>query len=178
MVILNDRVPIGGHDPALVRDQLQTLAPSSILLDLQRPAVVETEVMVRALAEASECPMGVSQIYADGLDCPVFLPPPPLDTPLTEYLAQWAGREIWLEAALGGLLWQVTGEGAAARPLPRLPASGQRDADLFCHYQIVPHPDRVDFQIWRTREDLDALLEKARSMGVTRAIGLWQELGS
>lgn len=177
MVILNDRVPIGGHDPGTVLEQLRELEFSCLLLDFQRPHVEETTAMVQALTAGLGCPVGVSEIYAGGSDCPVFLPPPPLDTPLVEHLAPWDGREIWLEAALGGLVWQVTEQGAQSHPLPRLPGSGRRDEALFCHYHISPTGDRVDFSLWRDREDLDALLKKAQALGVNRAIGLWQELG-
>ncbi len=177
MVILNDRVPISGHDGPLIAEQLRRLEPRCLLLDLQRPDTEETRALVRILTEAPSCPVGVAEPYGAGLDCPVFLPPPPLDTPLEEHLLPWRGREVWLEAALGGCTYRVTEQGCTVHPLGQVPDNGHRDADLFCRYRVCPAEDHADFHLWRTREDLDQLLEKAEAHGVTKAVGLWQELG-
>jgi len=121
--------------------------------------------------------VSVSECYAEGLSCPVFLPPVPLDMPLKTYLAPWAGREIWLEAALDGVVLTLTEAGCTAAPFFDFPEDGHSDARLHCHYTVEPGPDSAVFRLWRTRSDLDALLADAQVQGVTRAIGLWQELG-
>ena len=177
MVILNDRVPISGHDPKYILQQLRNLRCGCFLLDFQRPGCDETAALVKNLCAGLGRPVGVSQLYAEGLDCPVFLPPVPPDTPVDDYFAPWNGREIWLEAALDGVTCRVTPTGTQALPLPHHPDRGQSDPDLCCHYAILPGDGHVDFHIWRTREDLDELLQKAAPHGVTKAIGLWQELG-
>jgi hypothetical protein len=178
MVILNDRTPIHGHDPAEILCQLKGLEPALLLLDFQRQAVIESEKMVTYLAENMDCPVGVSHWYGDGLDCPVLVPPVPPDVPLGEYLTPWQGREIWLEAALGGLTYTVTEEGSNPSPLLHMPDSGLKDNALHCHYKIEEFQNRVDFHLYRTREDLDYLLQDAKSHGVTTAVGLYQELGN
>ena len=119
LVILNDQSPICGHDSSRILRQLKELLEGNrcygLLLDFERPGQEEAAAMAAALAEALPCPVGVSAAYADGLSTPVFLPPAPPDTPLGEYLAPWAGREIWLEAALNGCRITLTERGGRNR---------------------------------------------------------------
>ena len=55
MLILNDRIPISGHDPQRIADQLQQtleqLSCDSLLLDFQRPDKAETAGLCRLLAQ-------------------------------------------------------------------------------------------------------------------------------
>lgn len=182
LLILNDRTPIHGHDHSLIAGQLQEmaefLAVSSILLDFQRPDCEETSTLAKHLVNALPCPVGISEGYGGELDCPVFLPPVPLDMRLEEYLSPWQGREIWLDAALDGLQIQLTEAGAASSPLPSWDSadSGYREHALHCHYKCKQEADSIQFTLWRSRADLGALLEEAEALGVTRAVGLWQEL--
>jgi hypothetical protein len=182
MLILNDRTPAQGHDPALIASQTEECARrfrcSRILLDFQRTDSVENLAVARAVLSAASCPVGVSDIYAKELDCPVFLPPVPPHTALDNYLAPWRGREIWLEAALAGETATVTEQGSIFSSLsPPPPADiSLTDPTLHCHYQIETGNDYIAFKLWRTREDLDLLLEEGEKHGITAAIGLWQEL--
>ena len=177
MLILNDRIPPAGHDPEYILDQLAQVKCGCILLDFQREDDPETERIVRTIVESEARPVGVTPQYVQPFTCPVFLPPVPIDIPLAEHLAPWQGREIWLEAAMDRLCYSVTEQGSSPGPLPRIPDRGQRDDELFCHYHIETFEAKAEFSLWRTREDLDDLLNKAQSLGVTRAVGLWQELG-
>ena len=106
------------------------------------------------------------------------MPPMPPDVNLADYLAPWQGREIWLELALDGETITLTPAGATTAPLP--PAAqllgGHRDEKLHCHYQIHTDADSARFTLFRTPEDLDALLTEGEALGVTRAVGLYQEL--
>ncbi len=181
MLILNDRTPIHGHDHKLIAAQLEELAAGShcsgILLDFQRPGCEETATLVRYLAQVLPYPVAVSHLYAEKLACPVFLPPLPPEEPITEYLRPWQGREIWLEAALEGTVITLTAEGAAFNPLSCAPPSeGHADKSLHCHYTIDVADEQAAFTLFRTREDLQGLLAEAESLGVTQAVGLWQEL--
>ena len=176
MVILNDRIPPKGHDPAYILDQLVQLNCSCILLDFQREGNTETAALARAIAESASRPVGVTPQYGAELSCPVFLPPMPIDIPLPDHLAPWQGREIWLEAATDRLLYTVTEQGSVSASLPGRQKQGLTDHELFCHYRIETFPDRAEFTLWRTRKDLDTLLDAAASQGVTKAVGLWQEL--
>ena len=176
MVILNDRTPIHGHDPDTILQQLMALRPSCLLLDFQRPGVDTVMELARILAKELPCPVGVSHIYGKELNCPVFLPPVPPDVALEEYLEPWLGREIWLEAALEGITHTLTEEGCATAPLLHSPAEGFREESLHCHYQIIPQDKHVDFHLYRTADDLRSLLENAKTHGVTKAVGLYQEL--
>ena len=176
ILILNDRIPPAGHDPESILEQLRTLDFSTLLLDFQRPGCTEISALVRFLATELGRPVGISESYARDGDGAVFLPPVPPDVAVDKYLSPWQGREIWLEAALDGLHYTITQEGSAARTLSVRPTQGLIDDALFCHYRGETLRDRVEISLWRTRSDLDALLEKAQTLGVTQAVGLWQEL--
>jgi hypothetical protein len=180
MLILDDSTPINGHDQALIKTQIQELLScgtiDSVLLDFQRPPTDESLGMAKALT-VLPCPVAVSESYAKDLSCPVFLPPPPLHLPLHTYIAPWQGREIWLEAALGQECVAVTKEGLCTdRPWTHSDNPAHFSQELACHYKIVPLEDEIRFLFHRTREDLDALLALAESLGISRAVGLYQEL--
>lgn len=182
MLILNDCLPVRGHDPkhvtAQLRELVETLQCGSVLLDFERQGSKEAARMAGAIAEGLPCPVGVSAQYARELECAVFLPPVPQDTPLPEHLAPWAGREIWLEAALDSMVITLTPEGASLtrQTFPEDPSPVHYDARLHCHYQIQVG-DSVRFAFRRRPEDLDTLLAEAEALGVRRAVGLYQELG-
>lgn len=180
-LILNDRTPMWGHDPGIIAAQLQErvegLRCRGVLLDFQRPDISETAALAKHLTEVLPCPVGVSESYAKGLDCPVFLPPVPVDISVEEYLTAWKNREIWLETALEGKEITLTPEGAASTPLPHTapPEGCHRDEKLHCHYRITLREEIAQFSLHRTREDVQYLLEDAEKFGVTLAVGLWQE---
>jgi hypothetical protein len=101
MLILNDRTPIHGHDHGLIADQLTELVEKlkcdSVLLDFQRADVPELSLLAQKLSASLPYPVGVSDLYAENLDCSVFLPPVMPDTPLTQHLASWqAGISGWI----------------------------------------------------------------------------------
>lgn len=181
LLILNDRTPIHGHDPQRIAGQLsgvlEALDCRGLLLDFQRPGVEETAVLTRHLVQTLPGTVAVSDLYARELDCPVFLPPVPTDTPLSGYLPPWKGREIWLEMALEGKSITLTAEGAACGSLPpeAAAAGGFSEERLHCHYAVIASQDAARFTLWRTEADLEALLEEAQSQGVTTAVGLYQE---
>lgn len=182
LLILNDRTPIHDHDPVLVAAQLGDCAArlqcTGVLLDFQRPDDPQTRELTRYLCQALPCPVAVSEPYADGQSDAVFLPPPPEDEALTAYLAPWCGREIWLEMALDGQEIILTEAGAQVCPLPlwEHPAGGFREERLHCHYRSALSENSATFTLWRTTEDLDALLVEAEQLGVTAAVGLYQQL--
>ena len=181
MLILNDRTPAQGHDPDLIACQLLELEASLhykyILLDFQRPGSPENTAVVKAILSAPPCPVGVSSLYAGNLTCPVFLPPVPPHVPIADHLSPWRGREVWLEASLGGEVITVTDKGSVLTALSAtIPETNQEDQNLHCHYHIRTYTDHIDFTLWRTGEDLVALLQESESLGVTLAVGLWQEL--
>ena len=180
MVILDDSTPMDGHDPDLILKQLSELIQNqlcgALLLDFQRRDVPGQRELAKRLCSSLPCPVGVSEIYAEGLSCPVFLSPVPPDRPLSEYLAPWQSREIWLEAALDGIKLTLKESGCTAEQLWDLPEDGQREERLHCHYTIETAADSAVFRLWRTKSDLNDLLTEAESKGVTKAIGLWQEL--
>lgn len=184
MVILNDRTPVHGHDPGLIAEQLLQIVSENdvggVLLDFQRENCDQTQAIAKAIVETLPCPVGVTEFYAKELDCPVFLPPPPLHRPLTEHLSPWSGRELWLEAALDAVAITVTAEGSrfesALAPEPSAPSHLERQ--LFCRYCTDVLESQAIFTLFRTRQTLDDMLQEAERLGVTRSVGLYQELGS
>ena len=183
MVIVNDRTPVCGHDPEQILFQLCELVKndlcSSILLDFQRPDEAETKVITQAIVENPPCPVGVADSYAADHSCPVFLPPVPPHIPLEVYLSPWGDREIWLEVALSTALFTVTKDGCAITPPGDSDpfATVHRDHNLLCHYCIDAKDEEIRFHLHRTQEDLSDLLVAAEKFNVTRAIGLFQEIG-
>lgn len=182
LLILDDRFPCQGHSADLITQQLmETVAQlgcDSVLLDFQRPPEPEAMSIVSALSQSLPCPTAVSEAYARDLSCPVFLPPPPLHQPLQAHLAPWAGREIWLEAALCQEDMFITREGPSPVPIfpPEALDGGFYSEELCCRYRTRTEADRITFTLFDTPESLRAKLEKAHSQGVTRAVGLYQQL--
>ncbi len=183
VLMLDDITPIHGHDPeqiaAQLKDCVDAFACAGVLLDFQRPGNEETEHLVQVLASSLPCPAAVSELYARDVDCPVFLPPAPLHEPLKAYLTPWQGREVWLEMALDGEVITLTESGSRFSSLPPGEAfeGGHREEALHCHYKVALEEKAARFTLWRTREDLDTLLEEAEGAGVKAAVGLYQELG-
>ena len=180
MLILNDRIPFCGHDHQIIAAQLAQwidhLGCSCLLLDFQRQ---DTPMeLVRFLRKALPLPVGISAVFAQELDCPVFLPPVPPDVLPEAHIAPWAGREIWLDAATEAVKITVDAQGshreqaslADSQPLPFT-----HDA-LCCRYGTKLFSDRAVFTLQRTSEELPQLLEKAEALGVTAAISLYQEI--
>lgn len=183
MLIVNDRMPCQGHSPGLAAEQLAQAVGEfqceSVLLDFQRPAESESLAMAAALLDALPCPAAVTADYAPAPDCPVFLPPAPLHMTMEEYLVPWQSREIWLEAVLCQETAVITERGAVFTP--RFPTDnltgGFFDEVLCCRYRTEVSPGEIRFTLFDTRESLTEKLKKAHSLGVTRAVGLYQELG-
>jgi len=182
LIILNDRTPPCGHDAGLIADQLLQLweetKPFGFLLDLQRPDMATNFEVAHAVTEALPCPVAVSDVYGKELAAPIFLPLPPLDMPLEQYIAPWSGREIWLEAGLQTEVFTVTEEGCTVVPgLSRqLQEPVFEEPSLFIRYQFALTQQEARFTLQRTKKELDALLQSAE--GVTLAVGLYQQLGS
>ncbi len=184
IIILNDRTPVQGHDPDTVVAQLEQLdlqlKPKYYLLDLQRESNPQTEKIVCAVTQAFGQRVGVTEHYAANRDCPVFVSACPLRVPLEKHLAKWSGRELWLEAALEAETVTVDAHGcrreAAFLPITEEPTFF--DQNLCCRYhtQVLTH--RAVFSVGRGKAELEALLEKAAGLGVTLAVGLYQQLGA
>ncbi len=182
VLILNDSTPPGAHDPQLISDQLeevsQKLQCCCIILDFQRPENETTHRICQAIVSTVSCPVAVSDKYAERLNGPVFLSAPPLYLPLSQWLNPWKNRQIWLEAALETQIITLDETGSRIAPVllgnpPVLPHCSEK---LHCHYKIEIAPNQVQFTLHRTREDLKELLHQAENLGVTAAVGLYQEL--
>lgn len=182
MLILNDRLPCQGHSADLAAAQIleavSRLDCESILLDFQRPDSEETALVASAIVRQASVPVAVSELYAQPLSCPVFLSPAPLHIPLADHLGPWKGREIWLEAALEQETVAVTKEGISVSSC--FPAEGLTDGfydeSLHCCYHTRIFPEAVEFMLFDTMDSLPKKLELAHALGVTRAVGLYQEL--
>ena len=178
MVILNDRIPPRDPDPGKVTAQLSEILRQTgadcVLLDLQRSGC--PAALIKAIT-ALPFPVGVTEMYAAGLDCPVFVENP-MHRPLTDAAKKWPGRELWLDTAGNVQRITVTAEGAKFASLPRQVVEGvcHRDEKLHCGYHIEVREDRAEFTLFRTKEDLHDLLQEAERLGFAKAVGLYQEL--
>ena len=175
MVILNDRIPVHGHDPGRISEQLNALIDKykvdTVLLDLERPPTEEGATIVRRLCKELPCPVGITAQYAEDLDVAVFVSAPP-------HSQDWEvfqGRRIWLEVAVEKTSVRITRDGAQVipvtdtkEPLPFFCES------LFAHYGIQLSDDHACFHFSRNKEDILRLLESCH--GIEYAVGLWQQL--
>ena len=181
LLILNDRTPIHGHDPKRIADALQKAVEDlhlyGILLDFQAQNNYDLQALADYLVEVLPCPVAVSEAYAQGSDCIVFLSPPPVNMPLAEYLAPWKGRTVWLEAAMLTQRFTVTVDGCQVQTLSTAPDDlPLADAALHCHYSIQKTDRAMVFTMTRTKDDLLEHLQEAESLGIQTAVGLYQEL--
>lgn len=144
-----------------------------VLLDFEYPPSADTRKLIHDLP----CPAAAPPGYAE--NDPVFLPPPPLHVPLEKYLSPWAGREIWLEAALQKQVVTVTAEGAQISPVSSSGelSGGYYSETLCCRFTQKFTEDRAVFTLFDTPETLKRKLARAAGLGVTRAVGLYLELG-
>ena len=182
LVIVNDRIPFHRHDPGLIADQLLSLKErldiSGFLLDVQREPTPQVRALTEHLVERLDVPAGVSEGYAADLPCPVLVSPPPLLKQLSTCSSPWVGREIWLEAAVEAGVFRIGKEGGTYTPLPYSPPAQPlfyEDA-LQCHYHISLPEKAVEFTFYRQPEDIPPLLQRADALGITRAVGLYQQL--
>ena len=182
LLIVTDQFPIHRHDPEKISEQVQACVEdfgcALVLLDFQRPGSEETRQVVKSILRRLPGITGVSHLYAEGLDCPVFLPPPSLWTPPKEHLAPWAGRVIWQEVALERAVVEVTAAGAAYREVPSEPAPLPHFCPgRCCHYGIDAEKERGAFTLTRIKEDLEGFMALGKNLGISHFIGLYQELG-
>lgn len=182
MLILNDQIPCHGHDPKRILDEVIAITEdfecSRVLLDFERPGDPQTAAIVRTLTESLPCPVAVSDLYVEESDRPVFLPPAPLHQPLEEYLLPWKKREIWLETALCQEEILVTKDGSQFHSIfpPDQLSDGHLDEALHCRYRIETEEDRITFTIFDAPDTLSGKLTQVNELGVTTAIGLYQQL--
>ncbi len=181
LLMVNDRIPICRHDGAHIlrqlREAVESLSCAGVILDLQREDCQEQQALCRQLSQALPCPVAVSGLYARDLSCPVFLSAPRINGSLRQWISLYEGREVWLEAALDQQCFTVTPEGCSVTPiLEEPPVECLVARDLHCRYTLETEEKAVRIRLWRTADDLAAMLSEAESLGITRAIGLYQEL--
>lgn len=180
LLILDDSTPIDAHDPdRICRQLLQTVQSqkcSAVLLDFERAPTPRAEAVVHEILRTLPCPVGVSSAYAALRECAVFVPPVPPDVAIDEHLAPWRGRDIWMEIGANALMLTVTRNGCL-REAGTPPLCGEMlfDERLCCHYTIRTNHDSLRFFLTRTASDLAKLLARSEVLGVTRAVGLYQE---
>lgn len=184
MIIVNDRTPVQGHDPELIAEQLQylweTQKPDCFLLDLQRPGSPEAGQIVKKLLSTLSCPVGVSDLYAEEFDCPVFLCAPPVDRTLEDHIRHWEGREIWLEIAPDAALATILTSGCQFSPASLRPLQEPvfYDNTVHCHYHTDIRDQAACIHLLRDKEALRRMIRTTELSQVTRAVGLYQQLGN
>lgn len=182
ILLLDDSMPAENHNPEVVVNQLTEMAnqfsPVAVLLDFQRPVTKDLEVMADCIVKALPCPVGITETYAKNLACPVFLPPPPANQALADYLKPWEKHGIYLEIAPEALEITVTEAGSTSVQIPLLKGLPLEDERLHCHYDVKILGDKVVFTICRHKEDLESLVREAEQLGVLGCVGLYRELNN
>lgn len=180
ILLLDDSMPVQGHDPNVVTTQLNDLvkmfAVRAVLLDFQREKTEEAANMVSAILERCACTVALTVPYAQKQNCPVFLPPPPVNKPLEDYLHPWLKRGIFLELAPESVQITVTEKGSCAVSVPPVQKLLLASNRFHCHYNVKVFPEKAVFTLSRTREDLAALAQQAYETDVLGVVGLYQEL--
>ena len=181
ILILDDALPMAEHDSNRIAEELaqflNTNTIDGLLLDFQREPTRQAHLLAEQLTSLP-CPVAMPEAYAANRSCAVFLPPCPGYVPLGEYVKKWDGRSIWLEIALSShqLILTETGCQIEERSFDFAPA--YEDEKLCCHYDMTLEADRAIFHLCRTRDDLQSLLTQAQGLGICKAVGLYQELGT
>lgn len=180
LLMLNDSRPMEGHDHRLILEQLSRTAEEhrcdGVVLDFQRPWNAQTAALVRFLSAKLPSPMAVSEIYAEDTSRSIFLSPATPDVSLASHLAPWSGREIWLDLAPEHRTVIVTESGTHYAPWEEnIDSLGYfRDETLHTHYRIETG-DCLRFPMFRTADDLLAMLSEAEAYSVTKGVGLYRE---
>lgn len=180
LLMVNDRIPPSGHAPEPIARQLlqavEKFSVQGVILDFQRPFQQELGQIANEILTLLPCPVAVTQAYCTDWKGAVFLPPVPLGMSAEAYLRKWQGRDIWLEISKTPEQLIVTAEGCSRQPQNQLPGMPVfQEGSLFCHYSTEVQQNRAVFSLWRTDEDLEKMLEQASILGVSGAIGLYQE---
>ena len=176
LLILDDHIPFDGHDVALIsKTAAQTAALwgcDGILLDLQRQW--EPQALIHAICRDAPCPVAVTERYAQDAPCAVFLSCD-LNIPLRAAVAPWKGRELWLDVAVGMQEFTLSAKGCEVSPILRPQGQVPHEGN-HCRYRIKKEPRSVVFSLCRDAQMLPGLLEEAASLGITKSVGLYQEL--
>lgn len=181
MLILTDETPPQGHDPERIARELtenaMNLGADRILLDFQREDLQENRDIAEMVLRLSGIPVGITEQYGRDFDCPVFLSPPPLWTPLEEKAAFWAGRELWLEAVTESALVTVTETGSRYAPgnFP-LPDDSPIHERLCLRYRMERSERQRRFTLSRDAGMVRKLMNQAEGLGFTVAVGMWDIL--
>lgn len=178
ILLLDDSMPVQGHDPETVAQQLKELADKfsvrAVLLDFQRPPTDESRKMVSVILQNCGYAAAVTPAYTEKGSA-VFLPPPPPNKPLAEHLKPWKNG-VFLELYSEGLEITVTKDDSRLSyisPTSPLPLA---DTRLHCHYGVTVFPGKAVFTLSRSQEDLAELAREAEELGVIATVGLYQEL--
>lgn len=173
ILLLDDRIlPEKIDEDAILRQLASVLhkrSPKSLYLDFQRESVHSTS-LIRRITESYPEITAVSALYAEGLSCPVVLPPIPLYKKVEEVLSPWQGREIWIEQDLSAWEVTVTKDGADVKSTAIPRESGFFDEALCCRYCIKTEENAAIFTLFSTSETLQKQAEKAASLGVKAAL--------
>lgn len=182
LLLLDDSMPLCGHDPAVVVKQLQDLVKdfsvNAILLDFQGEKTEQLQTMAQEILRGVPCPVAATEWYAKNLGCPVFLSAPPADSTLEKHLKRWLKQGVFMEIAPCGAKMEVTENGCKKEHFPFANAENLPlyNGKLRCHYDVEVFPDRAVFTLGRTKDDLAALADEAAKLGVLGTVGLYQEL--
>lgn len=180
LLIIDDSTPFHNHDQKLILRQLQDaispLGVCAVMLDFQRPNTYGIQELVSLLQQELSCPVVAPPQYASETS-PVFLPPCPLNFPLERHLASYKGRDIWLDAAPLPVQITVNKNGSIYGTPPMcIPKDRLHwESTLCCNYHIDVQKDSIVFTLSRDSRAMEKWLEKAEELGVTAAVGLYQE---
>ena len=181
LLILDDSQVPENPDQTQILKQLQSLisalSPDALLLDFQRPGIRVLAELAEFLQKNLSCPVGISEAYGKAAGGPVFLSLIPCHRTVKQAVKPWEGRELWLEMGPAPETACITGTGTVFTPFTgALPPCPHCSPALHCHYGITVSRQEAVFTLVRSPGDLKELTLEAEHLGVTRTVGLYQEL--
>ncbi len=184
LLILDDQTPWEGHSTEVVcREIVESLLENQatgLLLDFERPATPETNLLTTALSQCCReigVMLGAPLSYATD-DAAIFISPLPCQTP-PERLYQ-KNRKVWLDVSPGAYLIHIgaqgaTGQAADQRSFPDGIYPVFTDTELCCSYRSRPNAGGVDILLNHSRESIETMLATLDENAVQLAIGLYRE---
>ncbi|MBE6925790.1 MAG: hypothetical protein E7461_02995 [Ruminococcaceae bacterium] len=179
ILIVNDRVPVLHHDPALIFRQLKSaverLKVFGVLLDFQIGNIPLTSQIVKTLVDGLPCPVAVSPAYGAALSCPLFSAPA-LHQRFCDLVPLKKGRSLWLDTYEETANYKVTATGCHIDEGIYPADTRFFDEELQCSYGLSIEKDCAGFTLSRKAEEIPKYLRAAEQAGITVAVGLYQQL--
>lgn len=176
VAVFTDRVTPTFHQSGRIAGELKalmkTLHSPALILDWTGELSPWLEELLKQLC-------GVQLVlppHLAGKEDSAVLVPSVVEKSLEDLLAPWNGRQIWLDMVSSAAQLTLTRNGCEVVPWQASIREGDLyDETLCCQYRVETAQEEARFYLYETQQTRMKKLEKARSLGVAGAIGLWKD---